>query len=67
MADIERARLLRKTETWAEKLIWKWLRDRRFSGYDSRLLRPVTMPILVRFALRLMKRWRRKAPARAAA
>jgi len=41
--------------------------DRRFSGYDSRLLRPVTMPILVRFALRLMKRWRRKAPARAAA
>jgi hypothetical protein len=30
--------------------------DRRFSGYDTRLLRPETMPRLVRFALRFMGR-----------
>ncbi|MFL6673774.1 MAG: ferritin-like domain-containing protein [Massilia sp.] len=30
--------------------------DRRFSGYDRRLLRPTTMPRLVRFALRFMRR-----------
>lgn len=30
--------------------------DRRFSGYDERLLRPTTMPTLVRFALRFMKK-----------
>jgi hypothetical protein len=29
--------------------------DRRFSGYDPRLLRPTTMPKLVRFALRFMR------------
>jgi hypothetical protein len=29
--------------------------DRRFSGYDPRLLRPETMPKLVRFALRFMR------------
>jgi hypothetical protein len=29
--------------------------DRRFSGYDERLLRPETMPKLVRFALRFMR------------
>lgn len=30
--------------------------DRRFAGYDPRLLRPNTMPRLVRFALRFLKR-----------
>ncbi|MDB5839612.1 MAG: hypothetical protein JWQ23_1564 [Herminiimonas sp.] len=30
--------------------------DRRFSGYDPRLLRPETMPRLVRFALRFMRK-----------
>jgi hypothetical protein len=30
--------------------------DRRFAGYDARLLRPTTMPRLVRFALRFMRR-----------
>ncbi|HWT36410.1 MAG TPA: ferritin-like domain-containing protein [Paraburkholderia sp.] len=29
--------------------------DRRFSGYDARLLRPRTMPALVRFALRFIR------------
>jgi hypothetical protein len=29
--------------------------DRRFAGYDRRLLRPTTMPSLVRFALRFMR------------
>ena len=29
--------------------------ERRFSGYDRRLLRPKTMPNLVRFALRFMR------------
>jgi len=37
--------------------------DRRFVGYDQRLLRPTTMPALVRFALRFM----RKRPAANAA
>ena len=36
MADIQRARQLRKDETWAEKLVWRWLRGRRFSGYKFR-------------------------------
>ena len=33
--------------------------DRRFSGYDSRLLRPTTMPAMVRFALRFLKWWKK--------
>jgi very-short-patch-repair endonuclease len=30
------ARNLRKQDTWAEKLLWRWLRDRRFSAYKFR-------------------------------
>ena len=30
------ARNLRKHDTWAEKLLWNWLRDRRFSAYKFR-------------------------------
>jgi very-short-patch-repair endonuclease len=30
------ARNLRKQDTWAEKLLWTWLRDRRFSTYKFR-------------------------------
>jgi len=30
--------------------------DRRFAGYDKRLVRPTTMPRLTRFALRFMRR-----------
>ena len=30
------ARSLRRHPTWAEKLLWRWLRDRRFSGYKFR-------------------------------
>ncbi|MFA6047185.1 MAG: DUF559 domain-containing protein [Phycisphaerales bacterium] len=41
MADIERARQLRKQETWAEKLMWRWLRDRRFSQYKFRRQHPL--------------------------
>ncbi len=41
MAEIKRARQLRKTETWAEKLVWKWLRDRRFAAYKFRRQHPV--------------------------
>jgi very-short-patch-repair endonuclease len=31
---------LRKKETWAEKLMWSWLRDRRFSQYKFRRQHP---------------------------
>jgi ATP-dependent helicase HrpA/adenine-specific DNA-methyltransferase len=40
MADIAHARQLRKKETWAEKLMWRWLRDRRFTGYKFRRQHP---------------------------
>lgn len=30
------ARNLRKQDTWAEKLLWSWLRDRQFSAYKFR-------------------------------
>jgi very-short-patch-repair endonuclease len=41
MADIKFARQLRKQETWAEKLVWNGLRDRRFSGYKFRRQYPI--------------------------
>jgi very-short-patch-repair endonuclease len=40
MADTERVRALRKKETWAEKLMWRWLRDRRFASYKFRRQHP---------------------------
>ncbi|HTB86238.1 MAG TPA: DUF559 domain-containing protein [Candidatus Sulfotelmatobacter sp.] len=40
MADIKRARQLRGKETWAEKLMWRWLRGRHFSGYRFRRQHP---------------------------
>ena len=41
MTPIERSRALRKRQTWAEKLVWSWLRDRRFSTYKFRRNHPV--------------------------
>jgi adenine-specific DNA-methyltransferase len=41
MANTQRARQLRKNDTWAEKLMWRWLRDRRFSGYKFRRQHPI--------------------------
>jgi very-short-patch-repair endonuclease len=41
MANVERARRLRGVETWAEKLMWRWLRDRRFSTYKFCRQHPV--------------------------
>jgi very-short-patch-repair endonuclease len=41
MANVGRARQFRKKETWAEKLMWRWLRDRRFSNYKFRRQHPV--------------------------
>jgi very-short-patch-repair endonuclease len=40
MADIQRARQLRKVETWTEKAMWRWLRNRRFSSYKFRRQHP---------------------------
>jgi very-short-patch-repair endonuclease len=37
----ELVRKLRQKETWPEKLMWRWLRDRRFSGYKFRRQHPV--------------------------
>jgi very-short-patch-repair endonuclease len=36
-----RARALRKNATWAEKLMWQCLRDRRFNAYKFRRGHPV--------------------------
>jgi very-short-patch-repair endonuclease len=36
----EKARKLRKESTWAEKLVWRWLRNRRFSAYKFRRQHP---------------------------
>ena len=41
MANLVLARKLRKQETWAEKLMWSWLRNRRFSRYKFRRQHPV--------------------------
>ena len=30
------ARMLRKRDTWVERLMWRWLRDRRFSRFKFR-------------------------------
>jgi hypothetical protein len=39
--------------------------DRRFAGYDQRLVRPTTIPALARFALFLTKPWARRKQAEA--
>ena len=41
MADPRRARILRQKETWAEDLMWRWLRNRRFNGYKFRRQHPI--------------------------
>ncbi len=46
MPNIKRARQLRKDETWAEQLMWSWLRSRRFNGYKFRRQHPVDIYIL---------------------
>ena len=40
------ARTLRKRDTWAEKLMWSWLRDQRFSSYKFRRQHPLDRYIL---------------------
>ena len=35
------ARMVRKADTWAEQLVWRWLRDRRFSAYEFRRQQPM--------------------------
>jgi len=41
MPDSQRARALRKKSTWAEKLMWRWLRDRKFGSYRFRRQHPL--------------------------
>lgn len=45
------ARILRKENTWAEKLLWSWLRDRRFSAYKFRRQHPYPPHVLDFFCL----------------
>ena len=40
------ARKLRKQDTWAERLMWSWLRDGRFAGYKFRRQHPVGAYVL---------------------
>ncbi|MDA1277615.1 MAG: endonuclease domain-containing protein [Verrucomicrobia bacterium] len=51
MASFKVARLLRKNNSWAERLMWKWLRDRRFSGYKFRRQHPFGPHILDFFCI----------------
>ena len=39
--SVSRARQLRRKQTWAEKALWRLLRDRRFSGYKFRRQHPL--------------------------
>lgn len=48
------ARTLRKNDTWAEKLLWSWLRDRRFSIYKFRRQHPYPPHVLDFFCLEAM-------------
>src|ERR1700730_1547186 len=48
------ARNLRKHDTWAEKLLWSWLRDRRFSAYKFRRQHPYPPHVLDFFCLEAM-------------
>ena len=41
MRATKQARALRRKTTWAERLIWRWLRGRRFSDYKFRRNHPV--------------------------
>lgn len=45
------ARSLRKRDTWAERLLWSWLRDRRFSSYKFLRQHPFGPHILDFFCL----------------
>ena len=45
------ARRLRKQDTWAEKLVWSWLRGRRFASYKFRRQYPLGDHILDFFCL----------------
>jgi very-short-patch-repair endonuclease len=45
------AHTLRKHDTWAEKLVWGWLRDRCFSSYKFRRQHPFGAHILDFFCL----------------
>ncbi|MCX8092266.1 MAG: endonuclease domain-containing protein [Verrucomicrobiae bacterium] len=40
------ARNLRKRDSWAERLLWSWLRNRRFASYKFRRQHPVGPYIL---------------------
>lgn len=40
------ARNLRLRESWGERLMWAWLRDRRFTGYKFRRQHPIGPYIL---------------------
>ena len=48
------ARTLRKNDTWAEKLLWKWLRDRHFSVYKFRRQHPYPPHVLDFFCVEAM-------------
>ena len=48
---IHTARSLRRHDTWAERLLWKWLRDRRFAAYKFRRQHPLGPYILDFFCL----------------
>jgi len=43
--------MMRKHDTWAEKLVWRWLRDRRFCEYKFRRQHPFGPHVLDFFCL----------------
>jgi ATP-dependent helicase HrpA/adenine-specific DNA-methyltransferase len=54
MSIIQTARQLRKHDTWAERLLWRWLRDRRFGGYKFRRQHPFKPYVLDFFCMEAM-------------
>ena len=51
---VEKAKILRKNATYSERLMWKYLRNKRFMGYDFDQQKPIDNYIVDFFCKKLM-------------